>query len=298
MFSTRPLSDPLGVEIHGIDLSVPLSNDVLGKFLECFYQNCVVVVPGQTLDLDRFQGFAEYFGRPKPHLLDHLRLPGFDSILLLSNIHENGKPRGIYEGAAFWHTDVAYEDPPNTATIVYAIKVPISGGRTWFANQFAAYDALPECMKSRIDDLKVIHHYGNRADMDENSRTSAERLTDSQKAKIRNVVMPLVRRHRFTGRKALYGVAGSSFHIVGIPDDEAADLLNELAAHATRPEFVTSHRYAEGDLAMWDTFSTLHKAELLDPVHDPEDPQARLLYRISLTGHPVLRSSVCCSGGL
>ena len=71
-----------------------------------------------------------------------------------------------------------------------------------------------------------------------------------------------------------------------MPDDEATDLLNELATHATRPEFVTSHRYNKGDLAMWDTFSTLHKAELLDPVHNPDDPQARLLYRISLTGHP------------
>src|SRR5262249_42168043 len=176
--------------------------------------------------------------------------------------------------------------PPNTATVVYAIKVPRTGGRTWFANQYAAYDALPRAMKTPIDDLKVVHHYGNRADMDENSRTSAERLTAEQKANVRNVIMPLVRHHPFTRRKALYGVAGSSFHIVGMPDDEATNLLNELAAHATRPEFVTNHRYETGDLAMWDTFSTLHKAELIDPVHDPTHPQARLLYRISLTGHP------------
>jgi taurine dioxygenase len=286
MFSTSPLSEQLGSEISGIDLSLPLSDDVLREFLRVFYESCVVVVREQTLDLDRFNRFASYLGRPKPHFLDHLRLPGFDSILLLSNIHENGKPRGIYEGAAFWHTDVAYEDPPNTGTVVYAIKVPVTGGRTWFANQYAAYDALPQSTKVQIDDLKVIHHYGNRADMDENSRTSAEKLTEAQKANVRNVVMPLVRRHPFTGRKALYGVAGSSFHIVGRPDDEATDLLNELAAHATRPEFVSSHRYEKGDLAMWDTFSTLHKAELLDPVHDPEDLRARLLYRISLTGHP------------
>lgn len=291
MFSTSPLSDRLGAEVSGIDLSRPLSDEVLRNFLQVFYDNCVVVVRNQALDLDRFNRFAGYLGRPKPHFLDHLRLPGFDSILLLSNIHQNGKPIGIYEGAAFWHTDVAYEDPPNSGTVVYAIQVPVHGGRTWFANQYAAYDALPHPLKTRIDDLKVVHHYGNRADIDENSRTSAERLTDAQRANVRNVVMPLVRRHPFTGRKALYGVAGSSFHIVGMPDDEATGLLNELAAHATRPEFVTSHRYEKGDLAMWDTFSTLHKAELLDPVHDPQDPQARLLYRISLTGHPELLQS-------
>jgi taurine dioxygenase len=286
MFSTRRLSEPLGVEVTGLDLSQPLADDALRQFLRVFYDNCVVVVPEQTLDLEHFNRFAGYLGKPKPHFLDHLRLPGFDSILLLSNIHENGRPTGVYEGAAFWHTDVAYEDPPNTATLVYAIKIPATGGRTWFANQYAAYDALSPSMKARIDDLKVIHHYGNRADMDENSRTSAERLTDAQKARIRNVVMPLVRRHPFTGRKALYGVAGSSFHIVGMRDAEATDLLNQLAIHATKAEFVTSHRYRQGDLAIWDTFSTLHKAELLDRVDDPQHPQARLLYRISLTGHP------------
>jgi alpha-ketoglutarate-dependent taurine dioxygenase len=286
MFSSKPLSEQIGVEISGIDLSVPLDGTVLRKFLRLFYDNCVVVAPNQDLNLSKFHRVACYLGRPKPHFLDHLRLPGFDDVLLLSNIHQNGRPIGIYEGAAFWHTDVAYEDPPNTSTVVYAIQVPDTGGRTWFANQYAAYDALPESMKNRIDELKVIHHYGNRADMDENSRTSAERLTEAQKSKVRNVVMPLVRRHPFTGRKALYGVAGSSFHIAGMPDDEAMDLLNELAAHATQPEFVTSHRYRKGDLALWDTFSTLHKAELIDPVYDEKDSDARLLYRISLTGHP------------
>ena len=288
MFTTRPLSAQIGAEVSGIDLSTPVDDTTMRRLLNVFYAHSVLVVRDQELTLDTFLQFGRSFGHPKPHFLDHLRLPGFDSILLLSNIHEQGRPIGIYEGAVFWHTDVAYEDPPNTGTVVYALQVPASGGRTWFANQFAAYDALPEAMKRRIESLQVIHHYGNRADMDEHSRTSAERLTEEQKRRVRNVTMPLVRHHPITGRKALYGVAGSSFHIVGMPDDEATDLLNELAAHATRPEFITSHQYRKGDVAAWDTFATLHKAELLDPVQERTDPMARLLYRISLTGHPTL----------
>jgi taurine dioxygenase len=288
MFSTKPLSDQIGVEISGINLSGPLQDEEMRSLLRLFHENGVIVVKDQDLDLEQFHKFGKYFGHAKPHFLDHLRLPGYDSILLLSNIHDNGRPIGVYEGAAFWHTDVAYEDPPNTGTIVFAVQVPESGGRTWFANQYAAYDALPQPMKDRIQDLKVVHHYGNRYDMDENSRTSAEKLTEDQKRNVRNVIMPLVRAHPITGRKALYGVAGSSFHIVGMPDDEALVLLNELAAHATRPEFITSHLYEKGDLAAWDTFCTLHKAELLDPVEDHEDPRARLLYRISLVGHSPL----------
>src|SRR5215831_14146010 len=100
MFSTRSLSDQLGAEVSGIDLSQSLDDATLHQLLRAFYDNCVLVVKQQSLDLESFNRFASYLGRPKPHFLDHLRLPGFDSILLLSNIHENGKPRGIYEGAA------------------------------------------------------------------------------------------------------------------------------------------------------------------------------------------------------
>lgn len=288
MFVTKPLFDVIGTEVSGIDLSQPQSDEVLRALLKIFYDSSVMVVRNQNLNLDEFQQLGTSFGHAKPHFLDHVRLPGHDSILLLSNIHKNGKPIGIFEGAAFWHTDVAYEDPPNMATVVYAVKVPESGGRTWFANQHSAYAALPESMKKRIDDLKVVHHYGNRADMDENSRTSAEKLTETQKRKIKTVTMPLVRRHPITGRKALYGVAGSSFHIVGMPDDEATDLLNELAAHATKSEFLACHQYQKGDIAAWDNFSTLHQGELLDPVHDDADPRARLLYRLSVVGQSPL----------
>ena len=62
-----------------------------------------------------------------------------------------------------------------------------------------------------------------------------------------------------------------------MPDNEATALLNQLAQHATGPDFVINHRYEKGDLVAWDTFSTLHKAELLDPISDREDSRARLL---------------------
>jgi alpha-ketoglutarate-dependent taurine dioxygenase len=96
------------------------------------------------------------------------------------------------------------------------------------------------------------------------------------------VFHPLVQRHPITGRKSLYGVAGSSFGIVGMPDDEALALLDELKEHATRPEFVTSYDYGVGDVAAWDTYSTLHKATLHDPATTPET--RRLLWRVSVTG--------------
>ena len=284
MLDVKPLPGPFGVEVSGVDLSQPMDDHAQREFLDIFHQHQVIVVRNQKLEFEQFDRLTKGFGRQDPHFLDHLRLRGHPAILMLTNTFEDGKPVGVFEGAAFWHTDVAYRDPPNSSTIVYAIECPKGGCPTYFADTFGAYDALSDSMKKRIDDMAVLHHYGNRADMDENSRTSAERLTSEQKKNVKNVFHPLVQRHHATGRKSLYGVAGSSFGIVGMPDDEAVDLLDELKGHVLQPQFLTSHDYEVGDVAAWDTYSTLHKATLQDPATTPET--RRVLWRVSVTGGP------------
>ena len=280
----KPLPGTFGVEILGVDLSRPMDDGAQRELFDVFHKHQVIVVRNQKLEFEQFDRLTKCFGRQDSHFLDHLRLRGHPAILMLSNVFEDEKPLGVFEGAAFWHTDVAYRDPPNSSTIVYAIECPKGGCPTYFADTFGAYDALSDSMKKRIDNLTVLHHYGNRADMDENSRTSAERLTPNQKRNVTNVFHPLVQRHHVTGGKSLYGVAGSSFGIVGMPDDEALDLLDELKKHVLQPQFMNSHDYAVGDVAAWDTYSTLHKATLQDPATTPET--RRLLWRVSVTGKP------------
>ena len=284
MFSTKPLPGNFGVEIEGLDLRQPLEPAVLKSLLDVFHQNQVMVLRNQALEFEDFDRVSREFGEQKPHFLDHLRLRGHAAILMLTNLFEDGKPLGVYEGAAFWHTDVAFQDPPNSSTIVYALECPDGGCPTEFADCFSAYDDLPEAMKGRIDDLVVIHHYGNRWDMDENSPTSAERLTEAQKTAVSNVQMPLVRRHHVTGRRAIYGAAGSSFGLVGWPDDEAVGLLDELANHCIQEKYRNSWDYCVGDVAAWDTFSTLHKARVQLPATGDRD--RRCLWRVSVTGLP------------
>ena len=80
---------------------------------------------------------------------------------------------------------------------------------------------------------------------------------------------PVVRPPPVTGRKALYAVSGSSFGIVGMPDDEARALLDELATHATQEKYRFGLAYGIGDVAIWDNASLLHSATLTDP-DDPE----------------------------
>ena len=99
-------------------------------------------------------------------------------------------------------------------------------------------------MRARIEPLVAIHHYGNRNDQDEASRTVASVLTAEQKAKMPLITHPIVRVHPVTGRKALYAVSGSSFGIVGMPDDEARTLLDELARTRRRRNTATASRTA------------------------------------------------------
>jgi taurine dioxygenase len=280
---TTPLPG-FGMEISGVDLSQPFDDRIMREILQVFHTHGLIVIGNQNLDFDQYDNLTMQFGNQRPHFLDHLRHANHPAILNLSNIFEDGKPIGVFEGAAFWHTDVAYEDPPNSSTIVYGRQWPKEGCHTYFADQMAAYDGLSESIQKIVDELVVLHHYGNRADLNENSKTSAEKLTVDQKNRVANVYHPLVKRHPVTGRKALYGVAGSSFGIIGMPNDEAFDLLNELAAHAIKPAYVTSYDFRVGDAGAWDTFSTLHKATVLKPATGPED--SRLLWRISVTGLP------------
>jgi taurine dioxygenase len=283
-FGVRKLPGNFGAEIYDIDLRQPMDEATARAFIDVFHQNQMIVVRDQALEFEHFDTMTRQFGDQKPHFLDHLRLRGHPAILMLSNVFEEGRPLGVYEGAAFWHTDVAYQDPPNSSTVVYALEVPDGGCPTEFADCYTAYDDLPQAIKDRIDGMTVVHHYGNRWDMDENSPTSAERLTEEQKKKVENVFMPLVRRHHVTGRKALYGCAGSSFGIAGMPDDEAIGLLDELANHCIQEKYRTQWDYSVGDVAAWDTFSTLHKAQVQKPAKGEND--RRVLWRVSVTGKP------------
>ena len=150
-------------------------------------------------------------------MIDQFHHPEDPNILILSNVVVDDEPQGLADAGTYFHTDYSYLEVPARATLLYSIEVPSRGGHTLFANQYAAYDGLPDSMKRKIESLVGVHHYGNRNDQDDASRTVASVLTDEQKAKLPLITHPLVRTHPVTGRKALYAVSGSSFGIAGMP---------------------------------------------------------------------------------
>lgn len=275
MITFKPLS-PFGVETTHVDLSKPLSDDRFREIERGFYANQVLALRGQDITAAQFFNFARRIGPPQPHVIDQFHHPDNPNILVLSNVKVNGRPTGLQDAGSYFHTDYSYLAVPARATTLYSRVVPKVGGDTLFANQLAAYDDLPNAMKQRIEPLLAVHHYGNRQDVNEASRTAASVLNDEQKARMPVITHRIARPHPVTGRTALYAVSGSSFGIVGMPDDEARDLLDELAAHATRPRYQLRFKYGVGDVVVWDNAALLHSATLIDP------DDARTLWRITV----------------
>jgi taurine dioxygenase len=265
----KKLSDGFGAEADEI------SPD-FGKVWDAFFASQVLVFRNQQQTAKQFLAFARQFGRPEPHVIDQFHHPEHADILILSNVQKDGNPIGLADAGTYFHTDYSYLDLPARATLLYSIQVPKQGGDTLFADQYAAYDDLPSNLKKKIENLVALHHYGNRDDLDQDSRSVASVLSEDQEKKMAWVRHPVARKHPVTGRKALYAVSGSSFGIEGMPRDEALGVLDELKRHATQEKYHYRLKYGVGDLVIWDNASLLHSATLTDP----RDP--RTLWRITI----------------
>jgi len=243
---------------------------------EAFFASQVLVFRNQELKPNEYLAFARRFGRPEPHVIGQFHYPGHPDILILSNVQKDGKPVGLADAGTYFHTDYSYLDVPARCTMLYSRQVPSKGGDTLFADQYSAYEDLSSSLKSKIQDLVALHHYGNRDDLDKGSRTVASVLSAEQEQKMTWVRHRIARKHPITGRTALYAVSGSSFRIEGMPEDEAVSLLDELKRHATQEKYQLRLKYGVGDVVIWDNASLLHSATLTDAA----DP--RTLWRITI----------------
>lgn len=262
--AVKRLPGALGCEIEGLDLKW-LDDQGYDTIESALHEHLVVVLPGQSIGPKSFLGLAQRFGRPEPHVIDQFHHAADPNILILSNRRDaSGNPMGLADGGTYFHTDYSYLPVPARCTLLYAQEIPPGPSGTTFADQRRAYADLPEATRTAIDGLVCRHHYGNRDDLDETSRTAASRLNEDQKDKMSWVRHPLVRSHPHTGRRSLYAVSGSSFGIEGMGDNESRALLDDLKGHATQEKYCATPTYKPGDVVIWDNCSLLHSAPLID----------------------------------
>jgi alpha-ketoglutarate-dependent 2,4-dichlorophenoxyacetate dioxygenase len=250
-------------EVGDVDLSKPLAAEDLAAIRAAFTKYAVLIFPDQHFDDESHLDFARNFGPLETTVFkarqDHkLRLQenlaGVGNLDADNRILQTNDRTRLYQlGNRLWHTDSSFKALPAYCSLLHGRSIPPVGGHTEFADMRAAYDALPEPTRRRIDGLVAEHSLMTSraklgfADFDENERKMFE-----------PVPQVLARRLPDSGRMSLY-VASHAGAIRGMPRDEALKLIEELIAHATQRQFVYTHRWRVNDLVMWDDRCTMHR---------------------------------------
>lgn len=275
----RPLGTVIGAEVNGLDLNQPLDNATKTSLYQGFLDHLLLCVRDQTIqDIGAFLNAARHFGSPKVQQLQGYRATEFPEAGLVSSddLDQSGDGKRIVRGTMF-HTDESFIAVPPKATILYAVEVPNQGGDTRFVNMQAAYDALDDNTKAKIDGLNAVHFYGK----DRGSRKVPAMSAAELKA-APPVSHPIVRAHDETRKKAIYVHETMTDYVDGLPPGESESLLCHLYAHTTEnPDFQYRHQWRKGDFVIWDDRATLHAATA-----DYDEDQRRLLYRTMLAGTP------------
>jgi taurine dioxygenase len=272
----RPLKDGFGAEIQGVDLA-RASPQALDAVVDAFHRHGAILLRGQDLSPDDLLAFVRRFGEPEGHTLQQNTLPGYPNIYILSNRVVDGRPIGAHNDGIGWHTDYSYKAEPVMCTMLYAVEVPPEGSDTLLADLCAAWDALPPQRQAELEGLILHHSYAHFME----TRAHGERmvLSDQLKAENPDVYHPLVRTHPADGRKALWVSTGTVTEVVGLPNPEGLELLDELVAFATQDRFVFRHQWRVGDVLMWDNRCTLHTGTLYD-----DTKYFRLMHRLWVKG--------------
>ncbi len=273
--TATPMTDHLGAEIRGINLSRPPDAGTFAQILDFLHQFGVIFFRGQQLTPDQLAAFSACFGELDIHHMTEHVFPHLPQVRVLSNVKKDGVSIGITKGGMHWHSDLSYKPRPALVTLLYAVECPPQGADTQFADMAAAWDALPLAKQQKLRSLRAVH--------DRNYRYSAlypgrPPLTPEQIAQVPPVEHPLVRIHPATGRPALFLARDVVSHIVGMPQDEGRALIDELETFVTQPQFVYSHQWQAGDVLVWDNRCTLHRATPYDPTY------RRTLYRTQVKG--------------
>ena len=273
-FEIRRIAGALGAEVHGIDLSKPLSRDLAAELRAAWLEHLVLFFREQALAPSQFMDFACAWGKPIEYPFVR-GMEGFPEIIEVKKLeHEKVNFGGI------WHSDTAYLDEPPMASMLLAREVPPAGGDTLFANQYLAWESLSDGMRFTLEKLRGVN-LSSKADV---SRTREDRVQSDGRAEAKReyvAVHPVARTHPETGRKALYVNVAHTARFDGMTDEESRPLIDYLVRHATKPEFVYRHMWRKNDILVWDNRCTMHQA-----LGDFDETQLRHMERTTVLGTP------------
>lgn len=190
----------------------------------------------------------------------------------------DGTPAGdLGDGEVQWHTDHWWVEKPPSAALLRALEVPATGGNTYWANMYTAYDTLPEATKKRLAGLYI--HHQDVLDISGAPRRGKEVPSSQDFATWSGVDHPIVMQHPDSRRLCLYlGASRERSAIVGMKQNQASALLEDLWQHATSPAHVWYQEWRPGDMMIWDNRCLLHRRDQFDPRF------VRLMHRTTAQG--------------
>ncbi len=273
--NVQRLGGSCGAIVRGLDVTRPQSADDIEAILQLLDEHLVVAFADQAMDLDRLEAFTDELGGRditpyiaavdgRPHVIRVIK-----------------EPSDELNFANAWHTDLSYLPAPPAYTVLHAHDVPAAGGDTMWANQYLAYDTLPDSVKEQIGGLRATHSagmaYGTGGYLEAVAGKSSMTVEPSADAHATET-HPLVIRHPRTGRPALYANSVYTTGIEGMDPDEGRALLARLTAHATHPNFTCRLHWEPNMVTIWDNSATQHFA-----INDYAG-ERRELFRTSVAG--------------
>lgn len=253
------LGKTFGAIVEGIDLGSDTDPETLAQVKELWAKHQLLLFRNQDLTEKQLVGFSRGLGDLEIHLRREYLSSENPEILMISNMKDGDRSIGILSDTEVgWHYDQIYLPKPAVGSLLYSVILPNNGGQTSFADMTAAFEALPDDMKAKLDGKKAIQSYEAF-----NAQFSVP-TNKTQKKMSPDIAQPLVRTHPITGRKALYICPGMTTEIVGLEPDDSRETLDFLFDWCVRDEFVYTHDWVLGDALLWDNASTMHRREPFD----------------------------------
>ncbi len=229
----------LGATVTGLSVA-DVDDAAVVELKGLLAQHGVLVLPGQQADNAAFLAFLKHFGEIV-FTTGETPVDGFPDLNVISNVGRSTPPRSVF------HTDTSYVRRPPTYTALRAVTVPRQGGGTVFSNQYRAHDTLPPDVRDTLQG-RTITHVVTGLDLGPDDESSAEH--------------PILRTHPISGRTAVYlSTPSRCAHVSGMTDADAADLVQWLFEHSTRPDNLFVHAWAPGDVVIWDNGCVLHRGD-------------------------------------
>lgn len=253
------LGDSFFAEVVGVDVA-HLSDQEFRQIKNGHLEHGVLVFRDQDLTPEEHIAFSRRFGPLQVHPMMQFNLEGAPEVLMVSSDkHPDGRPKGIADAGRYWHTDMSYVAEPALGSLLYARAIPSEGGDTMFCDMTAACRDLPSDKKEILLKAKAVHHFASRWARESAKAGMRPAQTEEEQDRNPPVEHPMIRTHPETGEPAIYA-GGFAVSIKNGSTEESEKILTWVEEWVTQPKYVHRHKWRLHDLVFWDNRRVMHHA--------------------------------------